>query len=113
MNLAIDYEPLPFAKLFHSSAAPFRLIIGGKGSGKTRAMLTEGFMLSTEYPKSTGLLARSTWGELQEVVIDPLLDIIPEELISEYRKADRKLILTNGSVIYFRPLDEARKLKGL
>lgn len=113
MDINIQYEPLPFAKDFHASAAPFRLVVGGKGSGKSVSMMEEGFMLSTEYPKNTGLLARATYGELQEVIIDPLLDLIPPELIREYRKADRKLILTNGSVIYFRPLDDARKLKGL
>jgi hypothetical protein len=66
-----------------------------------------------EYPGIIGLLARETKGELQEVIIDPLLAELPDEIVGEYRKQDGKLIFTNGSMIYFRPLDEARKLKGL
>src|SRR5574341_165066 len=98
MDIQVNYDPLPFGKDFHASASPFRLIVGGKGSGKTVAMLHEAFMLSTEYPKNTGLLARATYGELQEVVIDPLLDLLPPELIKEYRKADRKMekAIVNG-----------------
>jgi hypothetical protein len=113
LELNFDYEPLPGAKKFHASPSLHKLVVGGKGSGKTQGMLMEGIMLSLEYPHNIGLLARETMGELHEVVIDPLLRMIPDELIAEYRKADKKLVFTNGSIIYFRPLDESRKVKGL
>ncbi len=70
-------------------------------------------MLSMEFPGNVGLLSRETFDELQEVIIDPMLADIPEELILDYEKQHHKLIFTNHSKIFFRPSDEARKRKGL
>ena len=76
-------------------------------------LLYEGLMLSCEYPGNVGVFFRETLGEVQEVIVDPLLEILPEELIAEFHKAPpKRLKLTNGSIIHFRPLDEARKVKG-
>ncbi len=111
--LHIDYNPLPAAALFHASPAKNKLAKGGKGSGKSIAMIYEAFMLSMEFAGNRGLLARETMGELDEVIIQPMLDIIPPQLIKIYHKATNKLEFTNGSIIYFRPLDESRKFKGL
>ncbi len=113
MRIQINYDPLPAGILFHASPATHKLARGGKGSGKSLSLIMEGFMLSMEYPGNHGLLARETMGELKEVIIDPLLDVIPPMLIQDYHKADQKLVFTNGSFIYFRPLDEPRKFKGL
>lgn len=113
MQITINYTPLPSGKAFHESAAKYKLARGGKGSGKTQALLMEAFMLSFEYPGNVGLLARETVNELQEIIIDPLLDLVPPELVQEYKKAEKKIVFTNGSMIYFRPLDESRKFKGM
>ena len=114
MQITIPYVPLPQAKEFHASPARAKLAVGGKGSGKTLSMLMDALMLSFEYPGNVGLLGRETFGEVQEVLIDPLVAIVPAELVSEYPTAQKKKItFTNGSVIYFRSLDEHRKFKGL
>lgn len=115
MDLIIPYSPLkPTGSDFHKSDAKYKLIVGGKGSGKTTMLLHEGLMLSCEYPGNVGVFFRETLGEVQEVIIDPLLEILPQELIAEFHKAPpKRLKLTNGSIIHFRPLDEARKVKGL
>lgn len=114
MQLVIPYKPLPSGVEFHASPARNKLAVGGKRSGKTRAMLTEGFMLSFEYPGNVGLLARETYGETQEALIDPLLKMVPDEVIKYRPTAQRKTLeFTNGSMIYFRGLDEHRKSKGL
>lgn len=113
MIIDYGYKPLPAAVDFHRSSALDKLIMGGKGSGKTLAMRTEGFMLSMEFPGNVGLFSRATFDELQEVVIDPFLTEVPDEVIDDYEKAKHKLRFTNGSVIYFRPSDDPTKRKGL
>lgn len=112
MELSIDYTPLPFAHKFHASASPAKLIVGGKGSGKTEAFLHEAFMLSMEYPGNEGLLCRETASEVEEILVAPMLKLVPEVLISNFEKQHDKLIFTNGSVIYFKPLDAHHKMKG-
>lgn len=114
MKIKVEYDPVPAAIKFHSSPARVRLAVGGKRSSKTITMLEEAFMLSHEYPGNVGLLARETYPETQEALIDPLLKIIPDELIDSVPTVQRKTLkFTNGSTIYFRGLDEHRKSKGL
>ncbi len=113
MQVNVDYQPLRWATAFHASIATDKLIVGGKGSGKTLAGIMEGIMLSTEFPGNVGLFARETLGELEEVVIDPLLTLLPKELVRHWDKQRRRLELINDSLIYFRALDEHRKMKGL
>jgi PBSX family phage terminase large subunit len=114
MRIQIPYNPLPSGIEFHASGARNKLAVGGKRSGKTIAMLVEGTMLSFEYPGNVGLLARETYGETQEALIDPLLKMLPEEVIKYRPTSQRKTLeFTNGSMIYFRGLDEHRKSKGL
>jgi len=113
MNLEIPYIPLPAAEKAHESSATAKLGVGGKGSGKTNWLLHEAFMLSMEYPGNQGVLGRETYGETEEILIDPMLnEIVPDVLIEDYRKKEKILIFTNKSRIYFRSLDEARKMKG-
>jgi hypothetical protein len=114
MQINVPYTPVPAAVGFHSSNARNKLAVGGKRSSKTFSMLIEGLMLSFEYPGNVGLLARETFGETQEAIIDPLLKICPEEIIKSRPTVQRKTLeFTNGSIIYFRGLDEHRKSKGL
>jgi PBSX family phage terminase large subunit len=114
MQIQIPYKPLPSGKLFHASNARVKLAVGGKRSGKTQATLEEALMLSFEFPGNVGLMARETFPETQEAIIDPLLKIIPSEVIKREPTVLRKTLeFTNGSTIYFRGLDEHRKSKGL
>ena len=114
MEIRVPYTPVPAAIGFHASPARVKLAVGGKRSSKTWTMLIEGLMLSFEFPGNVGLLARETYGETQEALIDPLLKIIPEEVVKSRPTAQRKTLeFTNGSMIYFRGLDEHRKSKGL
>jgi len=114
MRLKIDYIPVPSGRKFHASPARVKLAVGGKRSSKTLTMLEEALMLSFEYPGNVGLLARETYGEAQEALIDPMLKIVPNEVIEYTPTIARKALkFTNGSVIYFRGLDEHRKSKGL
>jgi hypothetical protein len=114
MQINLDYTPVPAAKLFHASPARVKLAVGGKRSSKTRTMTMDGVMLSFEFPGNIGLLARETYGETQDAIIDPLMSILPREVIaSEPTNLHKSLQFTNGSRIYFRGLDEHRKSKGL
>jgi hypothetical protein len=114
MRIVVPYKPLPQGKLFHASDARDLLAVGGKRSGKTITMLRQAQMLSFEFPGNIGLLARETFPETQEALIDPLLAMLPGEVIAREPTVLRKTLeFTNGSKIYFRGLDEHRKSKGL
>lgn len=114
MKIRTDYVPVPAAYEFHASEARNKLAVGGKRSSKTMTMLREAQMLSFEYPGNIGLLARETFPETQEALIDPLIRMTPDEVIESLPTVQRKTLkFTNGSTIYFRGLDEHRKSKGL
>lgn len=113
-EIRVPYQPLPSGKVFHASDARNLLGVGGKRSGKTVTMLRQAQMLSHEFPGNIGLMARETFPETQEALIDPLLRMTPKELIAREPTTLRKTLeFTNGSTIYFRGLDEHRKSKGL
>jgi hypothetical protein len=124
INIEINYAPLPKQGEFHGCNAKYRAFGGGFGNGKTSGGCAEGFFLAMEYPGSIGLIARATRPELkattQHVFFeggggDPRTDWTgcPQELVRSWNKSEQKLVLVNGSIIYFWPLDDPAKLTNL
>lgn len=124
IKVTINYAPLPKQGEFHGENAKYRAFGGGFGNGKTSAGCAECFFLAMEYPGSVGLIARATRPELkattQHVFFeggggDPRTDWtgVPQELIRSFNKTEQKLVLVNGSIIHFWPLDDPGKLTNL
>lgn len=124
VEIKVSYKPLPKQAEFHGHAAKYRFFGGGWGNGKTSAGCAEALMLALEYPGSTGLIARKTRPELKATTQETFFNGggggtdsdfkgCPQELIRSFNKTEQKLVLINGSVIHFWPLDEPGKLSNL
>lgn len=124
LEISLDYDPLPKQREFHGSNAKYRAFGGGFGNGKTSSGCAEAFFLAMEYPGSVGLIARATRPELlattQHVFFEGgggLIETdwagVPQQLIRSFNKTQNKLVLVNGSIIHFWPLDDPKKLTNL
>jgi len=121
----MSYQPMPKQAEFHGMNKKFRFFVGGWGNGKTSAGCVEALSLALEYPGSVGLIARETRNELKATTQyqffnggggDPEKGDFtgcPEELVKSFNKTEGKLTLINGSIIYFWPLDEPKKLSNI
>lgn len=89
------YVPFPKQELFHKSTAPYRLGIGGFGSGKSLSLLWEAIFHCLEYPGSNSLLLRKTIPDLKRTVIDQFLSKIPREIYQSYNQTDH--------IVFFNP----------
>lgn len=112
-ELVIDYKPFEFQQSFHSLPNKFRSFIGGVGSGKTMAGSAEAIVYSINNPKSVGCIVAPTYRMLDDVTMVTFFQLLPKDLIQEYRKGDKVLLLRNGSKVYFRSADQPEKLRGL
>lgn len=119
------YEPLRGQAEFHRSPAPWRLLDGGFGSGKTLCGAAESIALSMGADKNLGLVGRATYPELRDTTRRELLEfpvewegkempLIASPLVSSFNKAENTLTFRNGSQIIFRALEDSfDKVKSL
>lgn len=112
------YRPLPHQASFHRSPARYRALVGGVGSGKTVAGAREALKQAQLHPGSLGLIGRLTATALRDTTMRAVLDMIPPEIIHDWRQTDGHLWLRTKvpgvySEILFRHLDEAGPLGSL
>jgi hypothetical protein len=115
-NLVVDlnqYTPLAKQEQFHQSQAKFRLYIGAWRSGKTYAGCIEGYKHSILYPKNCGIIFRKDFTNLQDTTMKTFLQVVPQDDILDFNKSEHRIMLKNGSEIYFRHLKDGLKLGSL
>jgi phage terminase large subunit len=97
------YEALPKQLAFHQSMAPYRLHIGGYGSGKTLNLLMEAVMTCVMVPGCNCLILRTTSPDIQKTVINKFLDtnLIPRSLYKHYNKNEKIAYFHNDSQLHF------------
>lgn len=113
-----DYRPNQTALEFHRSRARVKGLLGGYGSGKTRAGAEEALDLAMANPGCDGIIVAPTWGVLQKVTLRAFHDwpshtgACPRDFIVK-RDADRRYLqLRNGSRVYYASSDSAGTLEG-
>ena len=109
----INYNPLPKQIEFHQSIAKYRLYIGAWRAGKTLAGCQEGYKHSYLYPKNCGIIFRKDFTDLRDTTMKTMLEVIPSEDIKDFNKSEHRILLQNGSEIYFRHLKDGLKLGSL
>lgn len=110
MAIIIDsYKPLPKQLEFHKSDAKYKCFVGGFGSGKTKAGIWEVIDLCVRYPRNIALIARKTATDLRDSTQRMFFEECPRDLIQTYLRAQKRVILINGSEIIFRGLDEPER----
>lgn len=97
--------------LFWNNSAPFRLFVGGAGSGKTRAAVLE--ILRTP-AGSTGMVVAPTFRMLHDSTLATFLELTRTGgVLRQFNKTDMIAQLVNGTQVLFRSADEPDRLRGV
>jgi len=91
------------------------LMLGGRGSGKTRTSAeTLGYWAASE-PNTRWLVSAPTSSDLRNTCFEGesgLLAVIPKELVADYNKSLHQIKLWNGSLITGIPASEPERHRG-
>ena len=91
------------------------LLLAGRGAGKTRTAAEQlGWWAWTE-PKTRWLVAAPTSSDVSSVCFEGesgLLNVIPADLISDYKSQKQEIYLINGSMIKGIPASEPERFRG-
>lgn len=96
------YKPLPKIAIWHKSPAREKVLVGGFGAGKTKALVWETIDALMKHARNRWLVARDTSGDLMDSTEHDFIEECPRELILAHRKKEHKLIFTNYSELIFR-----------
>jgi hypothetical protein len=113
LKIDISYNPLPKQSLFHLSGAKYRLYIGAWRAGKSFAGCQEALKQSMLYPKNCGVIFRKDFADLRDTTMKTFFEICPQDFIADYNKTEHRVVLRNGSEIYFKHLKDGIKLGSL
>lgn len=111
---AIPYKPFAKQRSFHYSPKKFRALIGGIGSGKTKAGVQEIFHVCAKYPGANGIVVAPTYRMLHDVTRLEMLAVcmsVPG-LLQGFNKSEDTLSLVTGNTIFFRSAEDPEKLRG-
>lgn len=104
---------LPKSQEFVESPVPFIVYSGGFGSGKSVSLCAKIVFLLTRYKNNRGYLCRKQLQDLKSTTLKTLLDgdgdlppILPKALIKSHNKQDRRILLVNGSELFYGPMDK-------
>lgn len=101
MVVTINYVPTPKQKMFHESKAHEILYGGAAGGGKTKAIVMDALFRCMQWPKTTAVIFRRTYGELEDTDIKEANESYPEG-VGTYNVGRHEFRLKNGSKILFR-----------
>jgi PBSX family phage terminase large subunit len=108
----ITYKPAPHQIAFHQSKAKFRLNIGGYGSGKTTADVSEISSHALSVPNGRTLIMAQTLQQLKEAALPELDKFLPPWFL-DGKPTQTKYKLTNGHEILLWASDKAEKIRSL
>ena len=104
--ITINYKPTEKQKFFHASKANEILYGGAAGGGKTKAIIMDALFRCMAYPRTTAVIFRRSYGELEDTDIKEAQASYPEE-IATYNAGRHEFRLKNGSKILFRHCENA------
>lgn len=91
------------------------LLLAGRGAGKTRTAAEQLGWWAWTQPKTRWLVAAPTSSDIQAVCFEGdsgLLNVIPHQLIADFKSQKSELYLTNGSMIKGIPASEPERFRG-
>jgi len=100
----------PAQRAFWQSAARFRLLVGGVGSGKTRAGCVE---VLCQPAGSVGMVVAPTYPMLRDATLRTFLELAQKGgVLADYSKSEFTATLINGTRVLFRSADDPDRLRG-
>lgn len=118
--MQVDFDFKKFDGVYESfikSKKTYNLLYGGSGSGKSYFIaryLIYHALINTD---TQILVVRDVATTLNDTIVQEFLNALEEydnlKRYYKYLKIDKKIIFENGSVIYFKGLDNVDKLKGI
>ena len=91
----------PFQEKFMQDNSRFPAFVAAWGTGKTMCGIAKGMALSVKYPNNLGLVVRKSFRDLSDSTINDFQKYTGIKVPSS-----KDVILSNGSKIMFRHLDE-------
>jgi phage terminase large subunit len=105
------YEPQSMQDKFHRSTAKYPLMEGGRGGGKTTALLWEAIAECLLVPGCNCLLLRRTLTAIEKGGIeDHFTKHVPRELYRRYNASKHIVTFHNGSKLFFGHIKSDRDL---
>jgi phage terminase large subunit len=102
IRIADAYTPQPKQALFHNSPARYPLAEGGRGGGKTTALMWEAILQCNAVPGANCLLVRRTLTAMEKGGIEDLfLKQVPQRLYLTYNASRHVVKFANGSNLFF------------
>jgi len=92
-----------------------RLMLAGRGAGKTRTAAEQIAWWAYENPGTRWLVAAPTSADVRATCFEGdsgLITVIPKSLVADYNKTAHELRLTNGSLIKGIPASEPERFRG-
>src|SRR6266568_1510258 len=98
---------LPKQKEYLSCRSRYAAYIGGYGSGKTVSLCMAAIVHGQVIPNGLFVVGRLTEKSLKDTTRRTFLELIPANLVADFKEGENKLTCTNGSEYLFRHLDIA------
>lgn len=98
----LDLTRNPTQRAAFLDPTPYICYSGGIGSGKTSILCLKGLYLSAMIPNNLGVVYRRTFPDLRISTRETFCNLVPEGLVKQWKEAENRLILTNGSEIFFK-----------
>ena len=96
------YTPQPVQRKFHASEARYPLLEGGRGGGKSTALLWEAVSQCLLVPGANCLLLRRTLTAMEKGGIEDLFKKqVPRSLYRSYNATKHVITFYNGSNLFF------------
>ncbi len=113
-QFSIPYKPFEKQRLFHYSQKKFRALIGGIGSGKTKAGVQEVFRVCAMHPGVNGIVVAPTYRMLHDVTRLEFLSVCEKTpgLLVDFNKGEDTAVLVSDNTVFFRSADDPEKLRG-
>ena len=104
-----QYVLNPNQERFFLSDKKYVGYVGGRGCGKSLALVLKLIRLMADYPNNYGLLGREDYSDLRDSTEKDFFDICPSDYIRSHLKQEKKVIFHNGSQMIFRGLKDVSK----
>lgn len=113
--IRLHHKQMAFVK----ADARFLAVVTGIGWGKTYALCVRALLAAygtigsqTIQAPNTGVITAPTYPNLRDVVLRTFLELAGPA-IAEFNKSEMRVVLTNGSTILFRSVENYEPLRGL